>query len=69
MKFTTALRRLVPERTTVVAVVGVGSLIFGIWQIHRPSALIAGGLIAIAFAVLETAAQKREELIKRVNNR
>ena len=31
---------------------GIASTVYGVWQIHRPSAWIVGGLVALAVIVL-----------------
>ena len=46
-----------PDRFTVVFLLGCAAMLFGVWQIHRPSAWIIGGLLLIFGAVLGTAAK------------
>jgi hypothetical protein len=42
--------------TQMVGVAGVGSFVAGIHQVHPPSALIAGGLLALTWAILKARA-------------
>jgi hypothetical protein len=54
------MKTLVPDLPSVIAMLGFSALIYGIWQVHRPSAWIAAGFILITYSVLATAAKKRE---------
>lgn len=51
-----------PDGLTVLALLGFAAFIFGIWQIHPPSAWIVGGVTVIGFCVLQEFAKKREKL-------
>jgi hypothetical protein len=56
---------LLPEPATILGLIGFSAFIYGVWQIHRPSAWIISGLMVLAYAVLLTADKKRKELMSR----
>lgn len=38
----------------LLGLAGLAAICFGVWQIHRPSAYIVGGVIVLAFALAMT---------------
>jgi uncharacterized membrane protein len=53
------LKKLIPYSVDAVAVAGCLAVIYGVAQIHRPSAWILSGLMAIAAAVFVSWSTRR----------
>lgn len=37
-----------------VAILGVSSIVYGVWLMHQPTAFLVGGLFALGYSVLES---------------
>ena len=58
MKF---LRKLLPDPFDTLHIVGLGAIVWGVWQIHHPSAWIVGGLAAVFYSALVSAGRRHLE--------
>ena len=55
------LRKLRPDPLDAMHILGVGAVIWGIWQLNHAAAWIAGGLAVIGYSLLVSAGRRHIE--------
>lgn len=58
MKF---LRKLRPDPFDALHLVGLGAIVWGVWQIRHAAAWIIGGLAAVFYSFLVSAGRRHRE--------
>jgi len=61
-KFFKFLESLIPDKSDVLLFTGLGFLSWGIYQIHRPSSFIIGGILLMCLGYLQVIPQSSKKV-------